>query len=90
MPAKEAEAIRQKDRDLWAIQERLIDILCMQDRKVADPTTETISQVRVTHLDRAVKMGHLTEKVGTHYYCMRCGQSWRLKDIKRFTLMSRV
>ena len=28
-------------------------------------------------------------KVGAHYYCMRCGQSWRPKDTKRFTLMSR-
>ena len=89
VPTKEAEAIRQKDREKWAVQERLIDVLCMQDRRVADPGSEMISQERVTYMDRAAKMGHLTEKRGTHYYCLRCGQSWRPKDTKRFTLMNR-
>ena len=89
VPAKEAESILRKDRELWAIQERLIDILYLQEKRLVDPAEATERPPRATQIDRATKAGHVVEKIDSHYYCMRCGQSWRPKDTKRFTLMSR-
>ena len=89
VPPKEAEAIRAKDRELWAIQERLIDILYLQDRRMIDPSERGEKPPRETQLHKAAMMGHVPQKIGSHYYCMRCGQSWRPQDTKRFTLMSR-
>ena len=67
IPEKEAEAIRKKDRELWAIQNRLIDILCMQEGRTIDPASETIRQSRTTHVERSTQKGHAVEKVGAHY-----------------------
>ena len=75
MPEKEASDIKRKDRELWAIQERLIDVLYLQDRRVIDPSETSVRQPRTTQLDRAARAGHVTEKVGSHCYCMGCGQS---------------
>ena len=89
IPEAEAREIQAKDRELWAIQERLIDILCMQPDRTIDPSEEAIRQPKTTHRDKAMEKGHLVERVGSHYYGMRCGQSWLPKDTRRFTLMSR-
>ena len=77
VPAKEAENIQRKDREIWAIQERLIDILYLQEKRLIDPAETTERQPKSTQLDRVAKAGLVTQKVGSHYYCMRCGQSWR-------------
>ena len=68
IPEKEAEAVLKKDRELWAIQERLIDIFCMQECRTGDPARETIRQPRTTNGERATQQGHAVEKVGAHYY----------------------
>ena len=89
IPEKEAEEILKKDRELWAIQEWLIDILCMQEGRTVDLARETIWQPCTMNVERATQKGHAVEKVGAHYYCMRCGQSWRPKDTRRPPLSSR-
>ena len=64
-------------------------ILCMRDSCTADPSRETIRQLKFTHKQRAASKGHTVEKVGSHYQCMQCGQSWRPRDTRRFMPMSR-
>ena len=46
IPEAEATEIHKMDRDLWAIQERLVDILCEDDRSQRgnDQATETYAQ----------------------------------------------
>ena len=62
VPEAEAREIRERDKELWAIQERLIDILCMQPDRTIDPSEETIRQVKITHKDKAMEKGHMVEK----------------------------
>ena len=62
MSDREATEIQKKD--LWLIQERLLEILLLQEGRTVDPDRETIRQSKETHEDRAEAKGHMVERAG--------------------------